>query len=195
LVPYSVSLFLDTTQGRYMKHLPALLVALGLIAAVPAAHASMVVQSRLTPGPDVMMNDAEFVSGNSATSVELDLRTAGTLTLNFKDLDFTGALTSLEFGLSETSASMSGMVNADSLTIDLTLPTKLYLDVFARAGQRTGFGLYNLYAFFQAAPSPVPLPASWLGLACGFAGLFWVIRRPRQTKAVPRQTTVTDPVV
>jgi len=171
-----------------MKHLPTLLGVLGLLAALPAAHASMVVQSRLSPGLDVLMNDPEFVQGNSANSMELDLLSAGTLTLNFTDLDFTGALDTLEFGLSETSSSVSGMIDADSITIDFTRPTKLYLDIFARAGRHTGFGLYNIYACFQPAPKPVPLPASWLALACGLAGLFGVIRRPRQT-------TVTGPVV
>jgi hypothetical protein len=172
-----------------MKHVPALIGVLGLLGALPAAHASMVVvQSRLSPGLDVMMNDAEFVQGNSANSMELDLQSAGTLTLNFTDLDFTGALDSLEFGLSDTSASLSGMIDADSMTIDFTRATKLYLNIFARAGHHTGFGLYNLYACFQPKPNPVPLPASGLAMACGLAGLFWVIRRPRQA-------TVTDPVV
>jgi hypothetical protein len=171
-----------------MKHLSKLLGVVGLLAALPAAHASMVVQSKLTPGPDVLMNDPEFVQGNSANSIELDLQSAGTLTLNFTDLDFTGALDTLEFGLSETSSPVSGMIDADSMTIDFTRATKLYLDVFARAGRHTGFGLYNLYACFQPTPQPVPLPASALSLACGLAGLFAVIRRPRQA-------TVTDPVV
>jgi hypothetical protein len=165
-----------------------LLSALGLLAALPAAHASMVVTSRLSPGLDVLMNDAEFVQGNSANSMELDLQSAGTLTLHFTDLDFTGALDMLEFGLSDTSSSFSGMIDADSMTIDFTRATKLYLDIFARAGRHTGFGLYNLYACFQPTPQPVPLPASALALACGLAALFGVIRRPRQA-------TVTDPVV
>ena len=162
-----------------MKHLPKVLGLLGLLAALPAAHASMVVQSRLTPGLDVLMNDAEFVQGNSANSMELDLQSAGTLTLKFTDLNFTGALDALEFGLSETSSSVSGMIDADSMTIDFTRPTKLYLDLFARAGRHTGFGLYNIFACFQPSPKPVPLPASWLTLACGLAGMFWVIRLPR----------------
>ena len=171
-----------------MKYFPKVLGLLGLLAALPAAHASMVVQSRMTPGLDVLMNDAEFVTGNSANSIEMDLQSAGTLTLKFSDLNFTGALDALEFGLSETSSSVSGMIDADSMTIDLTRATKLYLDVFARAGRHTGFGLFNIYACFTPVVNPVPLPASGLALACGLAGLFWVIRRPRQA-------TVTDPVV
>ena len=84
-----------------------------------------------------------------------------------------------EFGLSDTSSSVSGLIDADSMTIDFTRPTKLYLDLFARAGRHTGFGLYNIFACFQPSPKPVPLPVSWLSLAWGLAGMFWVIRLPR----------------
>jgi hypothetical protein len=165
-----------------MNHrtIPVLLGVLALFGAVPEVRADAISASELALG-HVMVDQSEFVEGNSAKSMMLALPTAGKLVLNFTDLDFTGALDSFEFGLSDTSSSLSGMINADSMTIDLTRATTLYLDMFARAGLRTGVGLYNIVAFFEPIPQPVPLPASVLSLAGGLGGLLWICRRRRQT--------------
>jgi hypothetical protein len=158
-----------------------LLGALALLAALPAAEADTTTFTDSDPhNLDVLTNQSEFVDGNSAKTMEFVLPTAGELTLNFKDMDFTGALDNFEFGLSNTSSSMSGMIDGDSMTIDFTKATTLYLDVFARAGKHTGFGLYNIYACFQPKPSPVPLPTSGISIAGGLAALFWAIRRRAQ---------------
>jgi hypothetical protein len=159
--------------------LGAALGVMGLLAAMPAARASGITADDSGFG-DVMINTSEFVDGNSAKSMMLVLPNAGELRLDFTDMDFTGALDTLEFGLSETSSSVSGMIDADSMTIDFTRPTTLYLDVFARADKQTGFGLYNIYASFQPQVVPVPLPASGVSLAGGLAALLWLFRRRGQ---------------
>jgi len=165
---------------------PILLGALALLGALPAANASVVSSTEVFTasvmnGPDVMINQSQFVNGNSAQSMMLVLPTAGELTLNFTDLDFTGALSSFEFGLSNTGGSMSGMLNGDSMSIDFTKATTFYLDIFARGGLHTGFGLYNIWACFQSKPAPVPLPATGFSLAGGLIGLHLVYRRRKQT--------------
>jgi hypothetical protein len=153
--------------------------ALALSGVLPAAQAGMITASDAGPG-NVLINQSEFVDGDSAQSMMLVLPSAGELSISFTDMDFTGALDSLEFGLSETSSSVSGMIDADNMTIDFTRPTTLYLDVFARAGHHTGFGLYNINVCFQPKPSPVPLPASQTSLAAGLAALIWLFRRRGQ---------------
>lgn len=168
------------------RPIAALLGALALLGASAAANADAVdsadvFTASVMSGPDVMINQSEFVDGNSAKTMMLVLPTAGELTLNFSDLDFTGLLDSFEFGLSNTSSSMSGMIDGDSITIDFTKATTFYLDIFARAGRHTGFGLYDIYACFQSKPAPVPLPASGISFAGGLAGLLWACRRRRQT--------------
>jgi hypothetical protein len=168
------------------RALPLMLVTLALLGGLPAAQANTVTDSdtfidRDPNHLDVLVNRSEFVDGNSAQSMQFVLPTAGELTLDFKDLDFTGALDSFEFGLSNTSSSLSGMITGDGMTLDLTKPTTLYLDTFARAGSQTGVGLYNIVAFFQPIPQTVPLPASALSLAGGLGALFWICRRRRQT--------------
>jgi hypothetical protein len=110
----------------------------------------------------------------------LVLPSAGELTIDFTDMDFTAPLQTLEFGLSDTSNSMSGMINGDGMTVDFTKSATCYLDIFAQAGRRTGYGLYSVYAFFQPKATPVPLPASGFSMAGGLAALLWVIRRRAQ---------------
>jgi hypothetical protein len=110
----------------------------------------------------------------------LALPSAGELSIDFADLDFTAPLQTLEFGLSDTSSSVSGMINGDSMTIDFTKSTTCYLDIFAQAGRRTGYGLYSVYAFFQPQVTPVPLPASGFSMAGGLAVLLWAMRRRAQ---------------
>ena len=67
-------------------------VALGILAAAaaPAARASVIEAAAAPAGRAVLINDAEMVVGNSAKSMKLDLPDAGTLTLSFTDLNFTG---------------------------------------------------------------------------------------------------------
>jgi hypothetical protein len=170
------------------RTIPILLGALALLAALPAAEASTVDSMEVftasaSNGPDVMINNSEFVDGNSAKTMMLVLPTAGELTLNFTDMDFTGALDAFEFGLSNTSSPMSGMIDGDSMTIDFTKATTFYLDIFARGGLHTGFGLYDIWALFdpKSQPQPVPLPTSGISLAGGLAGLLWMFRRRRPT--------------
>jgi hypothetical protein len=162
---------------NYRGLMLALVGGLSLLGSVAVARASVITASDAGPG-NVLINESEFVAGNSAESMMLVLPSAGELSLSFTDMDFTGALDMLEFGLSQASSSVSGMIDADHMTIDFTRPTTLYLDIFARAGEHTGFGLYNINACFQ--PTPVPLPASGLSLAGALAAFAWSFLRRRQ---------------
>jgi hypothetical protein len=116
-------------------------------AAASSAHAST-----------VLTNSTESIIGTQAISTALDIPSAGELTVTLTDMDFSSPFASLTFAISDATQSLTGLDNAGTITLDLTAPNTLFVNVFATSAAGAS-GLYSLAADFSPG-SPVPLPSS-----------------------------------
>lgn len=163
-----------------------LLAFLGLMAALPRAHASVLGADDASLGtPTVIYSQSTPVQGSLSTVATLDVPSAGELFVTLSDLDYTSTFASLTFYLTNDLSAEVGQAQPGTLQLSLTGPTTLYAAVFATAQGSQDAGMYNLTATFLGSPgsdSLVPLPASgallaaalllWLGIAaCRGGGL------------------------
>lgn len=160
-----------------MKHKMLALVAfLGLMAALPKAHASVLgADADSSDSPTVLFSQSTLVMGALSNVTTFNVPSAGELFLTLSDLNYTSPFASLTFYTTNDLSAEVGQAQAGTLQLDLTGPTTLYAEVFATAQGSKDAGMYNLTATFLDDPSsPVPLPASggllaasillWLGI-------------------------------
>jgi hypothetical protein len=157
------------------------LAALGLFVSV--GHAStFVMQARYSGASrpttatallgqgDTLYSDSRLVFGDSASVVQLDVPSAGVLSLAWSDLDFGSSLANLDVELSNGLQALGNFQTDGSTTLDLAGPVKLYVTVFAAAQGTMDVGLYHLSATFAPAVAAVPLPRLGV-LGLGIAAL------------------------
>ena len=110
----------------------------------------------------VLASESVLLQGSNATTTSLAISGPGQLFVTLTDLQFPTPFSPLQYAVSSVVGNPT-LINAGTMTtLDLTVPTTLYVNVFATVGA-SGAGLYNLTATFVSA---VPLPGS-LGLLAG----------------------------
>ena len=160
-------------------------VVLAAVGISSVAHAEFVLgespfagaplQSLASVGGGTSLNNTQLVWGTNLSVNALSLPSAGTVTVDLKDMGWPDALQSLTVLVTDLNGIWQRLDGPGSLLVDVTGPTQLFAAAFARSGNGS-FGLYNLHAMFNAT-APVPLPAAvWL-LVSGLGGLAAVRRK------------------
>lgn len=109
-----------------------------------------------------------LVLGDSARVVQLDVPSAGVLSMDWTDLDFASSLASLDVDISNGTKPMGDYQSGGSMTLNLSGPVKLYVTIFASAQGSMDVGLYHVSAMFVPTVAAVPVPGlgiSGLGVA------------------------------
>jgi hypothetical protein len=120
-----------------------------------------------------LYSGSKLVVGASASVLQLDVPTAGVLSLTWTVLDFSSSLADLDVQLSNGLKSMGNYQTDGSTTLDLTGPVNLYMTIFASAQGNMDVGLYHVSAMFVPATAAVPLPRLGVfGLGAGLIGIF-----------------------
>jgi hypothetical protein len=178
-----------------MMSLQARRVLWGFIAAAALALSAEIGHASTIPGSSTsgasnesLYSGSKLVVGASASVVQLDIPSAGTLTLTWTDLDFSSSLAALEVGLSDASKTLGDYDYDGSTTVDLSGPLMLYATVFATAQGSMDVGLYHLSATFTpAVVATVPLPGLGVsGLGVGFLGVLAIAWRRRRRLLINR---------
>jgi hypothetical protein len=126
----------------------------------------------------VLASESVLLQESGAMTTSLAIPGAGDLFVTLTDLQFPTSFSSLEYAVAGTVGTLVAPTGAGTVTppLQLTVPTTLYVNVFATVAQGSA-GLYNLTATFVSA---VPLPGS-LGLFAGGA-LLVCLRGRRLTR-------------
>ena len=106
----------------------------------------------------MLLNQNYLATSSSADSApELDISGAGTLTVTVTDQNSLSPFSSLQFFLGSVSTALTPMQSAGTpLSLDLTAPQKVYVDVLDSLGP-SGYGIYNIAADFSpSAATPAP---------------------------------------
>jgi hypothetical protein len=135
----------------------------------------------------VLLNENVQVMGDTNSSVPLSIPGAGELTVTLTDEGFPADFTSLQFALSNVTATLTQLSDAGTQVLDLTTPTQVFVDIFATPDGNSG--LYNLTADFTSGTA-VPLPGSALCLVSAILLLKWCWRRNRATEQATVMTSV-----
>ena len=130
-------------------------------------------------------SDSQLVMGDSASVVQLDVPSAGVLSLNWTDLDFTSSLANLDVELSNGLKTMGSFQADGSTKLNMTGPEKLYVTIFATAQGSWDMGLYHFSAEFTPAVAAVPLPGlGVVGLGTALLGILALGWRRRNASPV-----------
>jgi PEP-CTERM motif len=161
-----------------------LLLAVPLLAWGYGGNARASNEDGTPTGVTVLASESVLLQQSSALTTSLAIPGAGELFITLTDLQFPTSFSSLTYAVSNTVGTLVAPTGAGTVTppLQLTVPTTLYVNVFATVASGSA-GLYNLTATFASA---VPLPGT-LGLFASGAVLVCLRGRrfARGRRAVP----------
>jgi hypothetical protein len=106
-----------------------------------------------------LVGQSVLVLGSEAQAVAINVPSAGELSLQLTDVNFTSPFSSLMFALTDSSTDFVPLTDAGTMSLAVPGPVTLYAHVFARAQGGFDVGMYNFTASFVPG-SPVPLPGT-----------------------------------
>lgn len=147
-------------------------------------HAEAVVPAQ------TLYDSSVLVTSANVNVQKLDIGSAGTLTVELKDMKFPDFMNTLSFNLTSATKVIepthvldsSAAVRDQSWSIQLSGPATLYAAIFAKPQDKSvtnpfAAGMYYAKISFVSATAPVPLPAAFWLLISGISGLIAV--RPK----------------
>lgn len=150
---------------------------MGLLAATLLACGSTSARADFMDGGggdvSVLASQSVLMPQSGSNTTVLSVPGAGELFVTLTDLQFPTSFASLEYAVSNVAGVIVPLNAAGkTATLNLTVPTTLYANVFATLGSGSSAGLYNLTATFVAVPLPSSI-VSFSGGALLFVA-FWL---------------------
>jgi hypothetical protein len=127
----------------------------------------------------VLYDSATFVQGEQSGVQSFDITTPGTITVTLTDIAWLDVVSDLTASITTASGVVGTSTGAGSESFSVGSGT-IFAHWFGDASGATGLGVIGIEVVFQAANTPVPLPASLLLLLSGLGVLFGWQRQRRE---------------
>ncbi len=158
----------------------ASIAGVGLASNVQAGNVTIDLADHANP---TLFSQSQVVWANQPNVDAFNISGAGQLTLSLDAYVIPNTLSNLQFGVTDLASTSVNLGGPRTLTLSLTGPQTVYLDVFGSGSGAAGIGIYNVTAKFISATSAVPLPASGLLLLSGLvSGVGLAFARRERTK-------------
>jgi hypothetical protein len=138
---------------------------------------------------EVLLDQTQFLSGQQAYVQSFSLSGPGTLTVSLTNVPWPQQLANLGVVLSSSGGLLAPVMGSGTESIKIKSGMTLFAQWFGTAQGALDTGVYSLSIKFQAAGTPVPLPASLVLLVSGLLALVWQRRVPAWGKPVSRPLT------